>query len=116
MVVNKPSIIIYTNRLDMDLVKEVCAGIEEEGVLYQVHSREGDLDTLAFEAAGESMLGSGIGVEGRRLAMQMQRLPKGKNVFELNAPRFWQCRNLGANSARAIKKMPFKPVTGDEPL
>ena len=62
------------------------------------------------------MLGSGIGVEGRRLAMQMQRLPKGKNVFELNAPRFWQCRNLGANSARAIKKMPFKPVTGDEPL
>ena len=52
MVVNKPSIIIYTNRPDMYLVKEVCAGIEEEGVLYQVHSREGDLDTLAFEAAG----------------------------------------------------------------
>ncbi len=47
---------------------------------------------------------------GNRLAMQMQRLPKGKNVFELCAPSFWQCRNLGANSARAIKKMPFKPV------
>ena len=92
------------------LVREVCAGIEEEGVLYQVTSREGDLDTLAYEAACESMLGSGIGIRGVRLAMQMQRLPKGKNVFELNAPSFRQCRNLGANSARAIKKMPFKPI------
>lgn len=116
MVVNKPTIIIYSREPDEDLLKEVCAGIEEEGVLYQVLSREGDLDTLAYEAARESMLGSGIGILGTRLAMQMQRLPKGQNVFELDAPRFWQCRNLGANSARAIKKMPFKPITGDEPL
>ena len=110
MVVNKPAIIIYTNEPDEDLLREGCAGIEEEGVLYQVSSHEGDLDTLAFEAAKESMLGSGVGITGARLAMQMERLPKGRNVFELNMPRFWQCRNLGANSARAIKKMPFKPV------
>lgn len=110
MVVNRPAIIIYTSGPDQDFLREVCAGIEEEGVLYQVSSHEGDLDTLAFEAAKESMLGSGIGISGARLAMQMQRLPKGKNVFELNQPSFWQCRNLGANSARAIKKMPFKPV------
>ena len=110
MVVNKPAIIIYTNEPDEDLLREVCAGIEEEGVLYQVSSHEGDLDTLAFEAAKESMLGYGVGITGARLAMQMERLPKGRNVFELNMPRFWQCRNLGANSARAIKKMPFKPV------
>lgn len=110
MVVNKPTIIIYCSEPDDALLREVCAGIEEEGVLYQVLSRQGDLDTLAFDAAKESMLGSGIGITGNRLAMQMQRLPRGKNVFELNAPAFWQCRNLGANSARAIKKMPFKPV------
>lgn len=116
MVVNKPTIIIYCSQPDEDLLREVCAGIEEEGVLYRVQSREGDLDTLAYEAAKESMLGSGIGMKGRRLAMQMQHLEKGHNVFELHAPRFWQCRNLGANSARAIKKMPFKPVTGDENL
>ena len=51
MVVNKPAIIIYTDEPDEDLLREVCAGIEEEGVLYQVSSHEGDLDTLAFEAA-----------------------------------------------------------------
>lgn len=110
MVVNKPSIFIYCNEADKDFLSEVCAGIEEEGVLYQIYQKEAGLDELAFEAAKDSMLGSGIGIEGSRLAMQMQRLPKGKNVFELSAPSFWQCRNLGANSARAIKKMPFKPL------
>ena len=116
MVVNKPTIILYCFQPDEYLLREVCAGIEEEGVLYQVLTREGDLDTLAYEAAKESMLGSGIGITGTRLAMQMHHLEKGRNVFELHAPMFWQCRNLGANSARAIKKMPFKPVTGDEKL
>ena len=110
MVVNKPAIIIYTKDPDPDFLREICAGIEEEGVLYQVSSYEGSLDTLAYEAAKQSMLGSGIGITGGRIAMQMSRLPKGKNVFELNLPRFWQCRNLGANSARAVKKMPFKAI------
>ena len=96
MVVNKPTIIIYTNDPDQEFLHEICSGIEEEGLLY--------------EAAEDSMLGSGIGMSGQRIAMQMRRLPKGHNVFELNAPRFWQCRNLGANSARAVKKMPFKAI------
>ncbi len=113
MVVNRPAIIIYVHEPDEALLHEVCAGIEEEGVLYQVQPHEGDLDTLAFDAANESMLGSGIGIAGTRLAMQMQRLPEGQNVFELNRPFFWQCRNLGANSARAIKKLPFKSIYGD---
>lgn len=110
MVVNKPVIMIYCAQPDEDFLREVCAGIEEEGVLYQVVNHSGDLDTLAYEAARESMLGTGIGMTGQRIAMQMLRLPKGKNVFELNAPKFWQCRNLGANSARAVKKMPFKEI------
>ena len=114
MVVNKPSILIYVSQTDPDYLREVCAGIEEEGVLYQVIATEGQLDELAYAAANASMLGSGIGMVGRRAAMQMRQLPMGHNVFELHAPHFWQCRNLGANSARAIKKMPFKTMFGDE--
>ena len=114
MVVNKPTIIIYTHEPDQDLLHEICSGIEEEGLMYEIHDRAGDLDDLAHDAAEDSMLGSGIGMSGQRIAMQMQRLPKGRNVFELNAPRFWQCRNLGANSARAVKKMPFKAIYGNE--
>lgn len=116
MVVNKPSVLIYADHADEDYLKEVCAGIEEEGVLYEVIPSQGELDELAYRAAEESMLGSGIGICQRRLAMQMRQLPRGRNVFELNQPMFWQCRALGANSARAVKKMPFKDIYGDEQL
>ena len=44
MVVNRPTVIIYTRLPDEDLLREICAGIEEEGVLYEVHSRQGELD------------------------------------------------------------------------
>ena len=114
MVVNKPTIIIYTQEADSDLLHEVCSGLEEEGLLFEVHEKSGELDELAHAAAEDSMLGSGIGMSGQRIAMQMRRLPKGHNVFELNVPRFWQCRNLGANSARAVKKMPFKAIYREE--
>lgn len=117
MIVQKPAILIYRRNPDQDYLREVCAGIEEEGVLYEVRQREECLDELAYLAAAESMLGVGIGIDGERIAMQMSRLPKGRNVFELDTPRFWQCRNLGANSARAVKKMPFKQLYqkfGDE--
>ena len=110
MVVNKPAVLLYCHEPDVDYLKEICAGIEEEGVLFQILNREDDMDSLAYQAAKDSMLGVGIGIDGRRIAMQMNRVPKGKNIFELHAPAFWHCRNLGANSARAIKKMPFKPV------
>ena len=110
MVVNKPAVLLYCHEPDVDYLKEICAGIEEEGVLFQILNREDDMDSLAYQAAKDSMLGVGIGIDGRRIAMQMNHVSKGKNIFELHAPAFWLCRNLGANSARAIKKMPFKPV------
>ena len=50
-------------------------GKEEEGVLYQVLSRKGELDDLAARQKNVCW-GCGIGIYGTRLAMQMQRLPK----------------------------------------
>lgn len=41
MVVNKPTIIIYTQEADSDLLHEVCSGIEEEGLLFEVHKNPG---------------------------------------------------------------------------
>ena len=108
MVSGKPAILIYTDHPDEDLLREVCAGIEEEGVLFQVKPMRGELDDLAWEAAKASMLGSGIGILGKALAMQIAGLPRGKNVYELSSPCFRQCRYLGANSARAVKKLPFR--------
>ena len=56
MVVNKPTIIIYTNDPDQEFLHEICSGIEEEGLLYDIHERAGELDELAHAAAEDSML------------------------------------------------------------
>ena len=108
MVISRPSILIYADNADEDYLRELCAGIEEEGVLYQVIPAQGELDTLAHRAAEESMLGSGIGLCGVDAAMQMRGLKKGQNAESYHMPTYEQCRKLGANSARAIKKLPFK--------
>lgn len=109
MISRRPSIFIYTSKPDMDFLREIRAGIEEEGVFCEVFPREGaDLDTLAYEAANDSMLGSGIGLCGVDAAMQMRGLKKGQNAESYHMPTYEQCRKLGANSARAIKKLPFK--------
>ena len=109
MIVKRPSIFIYTNAPDSDCLKEVCAGIEEEGVFFEIFERETvDLDTLAFDAAGDSMLGSGIGICGDHVALQMKGITKGKNIESYSMPTSVECRKIGANSARAIKRMPLK--------
>ena len=47
MIVQKPAILIYSRNPDQDYLREVCAGIEEEGVLYEVRQREDCLDERA---------------------------------------------------------------------
>ena len=65
MIIKRPSIFIYTNEPDRDFLREVCAGIEEEGVFYEIIPGEAaDLDELAYDAANDSMLGSGVGISG----------------------------------------------------
>lgn len=109
MIIKKPSIFIYANNPDKDFLQEICAGIEEEGVFYDIINRETpDLNQLAWDAANDSMLGSGIGMTGVDAALQMRGIARGKNVEEYHMPTFEQCRKLGANSARAIKKLAFK--------
>lgn len=109
MITKKPSIFIYTNDADEDFLREICAGIEEEGVFFEVIPQENtDLHTLAFEAAKDSMMGSGIGIKYVDVALQMRGLPKGRNIESYHMPTYEQCRKIGANSARAIKKMAFK--------
>ena len=54
------------------------------------------------------MLGSGIGVSETKAALQMRGIKKGHNLEAYDRPDKAKCRKLGANSARAIKKQPFK--------
>jgi hypothetical protein len=109
MITRRPSIFIYTHDADEDFLREIRAGIEEEGIYSETYEREdADPDTLAFEAARDSMLGSGIGVAGVDIALQMRGLKKGSNAAFYHMPTFQQCRDTGANSARIIKKLGLK--------
>ncbi len=109
MIANRPSIYIYVNQPDGDLLRQVTSGIEEEGVFFEVITRDDRMtDRLAFDAATDSMLGAGVGIFKNRVALQLRGVPYGKNVESYENPTAKESRNLGANSARAIKKQAFK--------
>jgi hypothetical protein len=111
MIRNKPSIRLYHNFAKNELLKELCAGMEEEGVPYElIESVESQIDTLCFEAAKDSILGVGIGLIGERVAIHMSPLPKEKPLFIVSQSTLKQARILGMNAARAVKRMPFKSV------
>ena len=81
MVVNKPSIYIYVNHPNENVLREICSGIEEEGVFYEIIEREAqDLNALTWTAANDSMLGSGIGIKENSAAFIIRGLTIGKNL------------------------------------
>ena len=41
MIVKKPSIFIYTHLAEESVLREVCAGVEEEGVFYEIRRVSG---------------------------------------------------------------------------
>ena len=68
MIVKKPAIFIYTSEPDREILREICAGIEEEGVFYEIKEQtlvpkdaRSTAARFAWQAAQDSMLGSGIG-------------------------------------------------------
>lgn len=109
MIAKKPTIMIYTARPDEALLREVCAGIEEEGVLFEVvPAMVGDAAVLAAAASDSSMLGSGVAVCGTTVALHIKGMEKGKTVLSYVLATPTQARDAGANSARVIKRLPFK--------
>lgn len=109
MIPNKPSILIYSNQAQSDVIRDVCAGIEEEGLLYEVMIRhEINPVHLAYEAAANSIVGSGIGIVQNEIVFTLKNLPKHQVVEYYKRPTSEEAKNLGSNSARAVKRMPFR--------
>lgn len=109
MIAKKPTILIYTARPDAALLREICAGIEEEGVLYEVvPATVGEASVLASAASDASMLGSGLALCERTIALHIKGMARGRSVLTYENATAVQARDAGANSARVIKKLPFK--------
>lgn len=111
----RPEILLYHHPGgEGGLLVHICAGIEEEGVPYRRESREGgDAVSLAYQAAQESRLGVGIGLDAQgRAALHFERMEPAHPLFTLTgreAGRVHFARNLGSNAARLVKGVPFKP-------
>ena len=75
-----------------------------------LEQQEQELNALAWKAANDSMLGSGIGIRENSAAFLIRGLKEGKNIEYYAYPSEEESRRMGANSARAIKKQAFKGV------
>lgn len=109
MLSKRPSIFIYTNNENPDVLREICAGIEEEGLFAEIYPKgQRNINALAWQAANDSMMGVGIGIYGQQVALQMKGLEQGKNVMELKTESPAKSRLIGSNSVKLIKRMPLR--------
>lgn len=111
MIINKPTVKIYIVSIYDDLLNEICAGIEEEGVLYEVeHQTDARVSEMAYQAANDSVVSVGIGIVHREVALHLEQCKRGLDAFRLLSPTKEQCRRLGTNAARAVKRKPFRTL------
>ncbi|MCE0765207.1 glycerol dehydratase reactivase beta/small subunit family protein [Pseudonocardia kujensis] len=107
----KPAIVLrHTGYVDPAVLREVCAGAEEEGVPTRVEQvRDTDLLALAHAAALESSLETGIGIDGSgAVAVHHASLPADEPVqrVEAGSPRP-DLRIAGRTAARIVKVLPL---------
>src|SRR5665647_1225310 len=75
MKTKKPVIKVFVIRAAECFLKEVLAGIEEEGILYEVETIEyGSSKELATIAATESLLETGVGIDEELVSITICKL------------------------------------------
>ena len=100
----RPEIMIRAYNPDSQALKEILAGIEEEGVLYKVihESTIESEEVLGHIASQMSQLEVGIGIYTNHTALYVQKI-KNKPVFTTTM----QHRIIGQNAARYVKGNPL---------
>lgn len=100
----RPEIMVFTYRAEQDALKELLAGIEEEGVLYKVE--EGVIGesekVLGYKAANASQIETGIGLYENNAALYIQKIPDKPLLMTHKSHRI-----LGQNAARYVKGNPL---------
>ncbi len=108
----KPSIVICVADHDgcERKIREVQAGIEEEGVPYTRRPGENsDAVRLAWQGANVSGLGTGLGISPDGVCIHYHKLAADAPLFtadDTGNPELW--RQFGYNAARLVKGLPFK--------
>jgi hypothetical protein len=109
MEIKRPVIKVFATKASEGFLKEVLAGIEEEGVLYEVEFSEyGFSRELATKAATESLLETGIGIDEDFASITICKLPKNSALQSYSCLSNEKLRLAGSNAARIIKGIPLK--------
>ena len=97
-------------------MKQILFGIEEEGIPFETtFVDKGDAKALAYEACRKSILGVGIGVTEREVALHYEKLDPEAPLFEIAAGSPEEkLRAVGTNAARLVKKMAFRIIGEQE--
>ncbi len=108
----KPAIKLYVSRQATADYKALLCGMEEEGIPFESEAMDsGSAAAMAYAASSESRLGVGLGVSESEIALHYEKLTQGAPLFLIPAESGAQrLRALGANAARLVKKLPFKPL------
>lgn len=110
---SKPTIKIFcAPDVDPLSLKTVVLGIEEEHIPCEIENKNNsDVISLSFEASQGSRLGVGLGLNREYVALHHEKLNPSKPLFKISAQSVEdKLRAIGANAARLVKKLPFKPL------
>ncbi|RLP10946.1 glycerol dehydratase reactivase beta/small subunit family protein [Propionibacterium australiense] len=98
-----------------EIIEQIGFGMEEEGVPHLVTRGESsDAAVLAHEAALASRLGVGVGLSTRQIVITTEKLDPARPyiTLDVDAART-HVRDMGANAARLVKRMPLIVVTNE---
>lgn len=108
----RPTIEVHhTPFVDPEILRHLCAGIEEEGVPHEMVPVNPVPDALAeaSRAAGRSMLGVGVGIaDDGTMAVAHESFSDERAALRLDSPATaTTARQLGHNAARIVTRLPL---------
>ena len=108
---SRPCIVVVTDNPNKSILKQLLAGIEEEGIPYEVNTIKCDeFFKITHEASLYSRMGVGVGICKNRVILHYGKLKVDKPIFDENLNCYIKetARNIGNNAARLYKILPFK--------
>lgn len=108
---SRPDICVKCSPSHSDAVlRLVLLGMEEEGIPCHIAAQaDEDAMALAWDAAEESRLDVGVGVDDKNVVLGFAKLKPDKPLFSTTVSAGDEAvRTIGANAARLVKRMPFK--------
>lgn len=99
--------IVFADEVPPDVIREICAGLEEEGVPYQTQQwvKASPADRPGVMAAYSSPMHVSIGVDTfGSLALYHDKLDQGQPYLQ---DKVEHARRVGKNAARLVKGLPL---------